>query len=172
MTQEQSLPQDPAQPQQSPRPAAMLMIATYVVGAVGAFIGFATLQSKPPSLTWAVLLAVGAAGVLSFVRHSILHRSDAARMGWTSVGRNNFQIEVGLANLAWGVVALLAALLGWGLRAEATTLLVFGCYLAGVSLMLVTTPSADRTRPWRQVVGMGAYAVVLLWLGFAGMAAS
>ncbi|MFM2437510.1 MAG: hypothetical protein RLZ55_321 [Actinomycetota bacterium] len=162
---------DQRQPQVSPRPAAILMYATYLVGGVGAFIGFATLQSDPPSLSWAALLAVGAAGLLSFVRHSIMHKSDAARMGWTTPGRNNFQIEVGLANLAWGIVAILAVVLNWGIRAEAATFLVFGCYLASVAVMLLSTPSPERTRPWRQVAGMGAFAIVLLWLGFAGMAA-
>lgn len=158
--------------QVSPRPAVWLMIATYVVGGVGAFIGFATLSSDPPSLSVAALLAVGAAGLLSFVRHSIFHASDAARMGWGIGRRNNFQIEVGLANLAWGLLAILAVVLKWGLAAEAASFLVFGLYLAAVAIMLVTAPSQDRTRPWRQVAGMGAFAAVLLWLGFAGMAAA
>lgn len=156
----------------SPAPAKWLMIATYAAGAVGIFLGFWGLGSTPPSLTWAALLAVGVSGVLSWVRHSIFHASDAARMGWGIGRRNNFQIEVGLANLAWGLVAILAVALRWGLRAEAASLLVFGFYLGAVSIMLVATPSRDRTRPWGQVVAMGAYAVTLLWLGFAGMSAA
>lgn len=83
-----------------PRAARLLMIATYIAGMVGLFIGFFTVSNDPPSLTWAVLLVVGGAGGLSFVRHSLFHRSDAARIGWTSEGRNNFQIEVGIANFA------------------------------------------------------------------------
>ncbi len=156
----------------SPRPATYLMLATYVVGAVGIFIGFGELNQDPPSLSIGALLAVGAAGLLSFVRHSIFHASDAARMGWGIGVKNNFQIEVGLANLAWGVVAILAVLFSWGLAVEAATFLVFGSYLASVAVMLLATPAPERTRPWSQVAGMGTFAVVLLWLGFAGMAAA
>lgn len=156
----------------SRKPALWLMIATYIVGGVGAFIGFYTLSQDPPTLSIAALLAVGAGGVLSFLRHSIFHASDAARMGWEMGRRNNFQIEVGLANLAWGLLAILSVVLRWGLMAEAASFLVFGLYLAAVAIMLLATPSGERTRPWRQVAAMGSFAVVLLWLGFAGMAAA
>lgn len=156
----------------NPRIAMWLMVATYVVGAGGAFIGFATLNQNPPSLAVATLLAVGAGGIISFVRHSIFHHSDAVRMRWQMSGRNNFQIEVGLANLAWGLLGVLAVVLKWGLAVQAASFLVFGFYLGAVTVMLLTTPSHDRTRPWAQVIGMGAFAVVLMWLGFAGMAAA
>lgn len=156
----------------SPTVALWLMVATYIAGGVGAFIGFYTLSQDPPSLSIAALLAVGAAGLLSFLRHSVFHASDAARLGWGIGRRNNFQIEVGLANLAWGLLAILAVALQWGLVAEAASFLVFGLYLAAVAIMLMSTPAREQTRPWRSVIGMVAFAVVLLWLGFAGMAAA
>ena len=44
----------------------------------------------------------------AFVRHAVLHRSDAARMGWDLGRRNNFQIEVGMASgLAYFAIAAL-----------------------------------------------------------------
>ncbi|MCB0916461.1 MAG: hypothetical protein KDC23_12275 [Actinobacteria bacterium] len=156
----------------SPRPALYLMIATYVVGGVGIFLGFRELSADPPSLSVATLLAVGGAGILSFVRHSIFHESDAARLGWGIGRRNNFQIEVGLANLAWGLLAILAVVLDWGLAVQASSFLVFGFYITSVGIMLLLTPSDDRTRPWRQVVLMWAFGIMLLWIGFAGMAAA
>ena len=67
----------------STRPANVLMAVTYAVGALGIGIAFSTLGDDPPSLTWAALLAVGAGGILSFVRHALFHRADAERMGWT-----------------------------------------------------------------------------------------
>ncbi len=161
-----------AEPGPSTRPAVLLMIATYVAGAVGIFIAFSELNQDPPSLTFGALLAVGVSGMLSFVRHSIFHASDAARMGWGIGRRNNFQIEVGLANLAWGLLAILAVVLDWGIVVEAASFLVFGFYLGAVALMLLFTPTDERTRPWRQVAAMGAFAVMLLWVGFAGMAAA
>ena len=51
---------------------------TYAVGAGGIGIAFSTIFDPDPDLRWAVLLAVGLAGILSFVRHSLLHRADAA----------------------------------------------------------------------------------------------
>ena len=165
-------PHSPAPP--DTRPATALMAATYALGAVGAFIGYTTLSADPPSLTWAALLAVGGGGLLSFVRHSLFFRSDAARMGWQSGSgqRNNFQIEVGLANLAWGLLAVLAVVFGWGLAVESAAFLTFGFYLAAVAVMLLTTPHGERTRPWRQVIAMGLFAAVLIHLGVLGMAAS
>ena len=54
------------------------------------------------------LWSVGALGVAAFVRHAVLHRSDAARMGWDLGRRNNFQIEVGMASgLAYFAIAAL-----------------------------------------------------------------
>ena len=69
-------------------------------------------------------------------------------MHWDLGVRNNFQIEVGLANLAWGLVAILAVLLDWGLAAEATTFLIFGIYLLGVVGMQVVSPWRKTSLHW------------------------
>ena len=42
----------------------------------------------------------------SSVQHAVLHRSEAVHMGWGHGDRNNFQIEVCFAILAWGVAAI------------------------------------------------------------------
>lgn len=147
------------------------MFATYIAGAVGLFIGFATVSADPPSLTWAVLLVVVAGGGLSFVRHSIFHRSDAARMGWTSPGRNNFQIEVGIANLAWAAVGLLAIILGWGITVQAATLLTFGIYLAGSATMLLLSSAEHRSRSLGPVIAMALFGLMQIVLGFLGISA-
>lgn len=156
----------------SPRAAQILMAATYLAGAVGLGIGFATVNADPPSLTWAVLLVVVGAGGLSFIRHSIFHASDAARIGWVTPGRNNFQIEVGIANFAWAAVALLAVVMGWGLKVESATLLTFGIYLAGSATMLLLGGSQQRSRSLGPVIGMAAFGVMQIVLGLQGMAAA
>ncbi len=153
-----------------PRPSLIVMIATYVVGGVGVFIGFATINSTPPSLTWATLLAVGGSGVLSFVRHSLMHRSDAARMGWDYGKRNNFQIEVGLANLAWGLVAFLVVALDAGLAAQGTVLAVFGCYLTSVAVMNFVAPGGQR-RSIGPGIAITVYGLCLVYLGVMGLTA-
>lgn len=153
------------------RPAKLLMAATYLAGAIGLFIGFSTINADPPSLTWAVLLVVVAGGGLSFVRHSLFPGSDAVRLGWTSERRNNFQIEVGIANFAWAAVALLAVVLDWGLQVQAATLLTFGIYLAGSATMLLLSSSDDRSRSLGPVLGMAAFGVMQIVLGVMGMSA-
>ena len=113
------------------------MAATYALAAPGIAIGMYTVFLDPPSLTWAALLTVGAGGILSFFRHAVFHRSDAARMGWDYGATNAFQIETGLANLAWGLVAILAVILGWGIVVEGSAFLVFGLYMIGAAIAQV-----------------------------------
>ena len=147
------------------------MIATYVVGGIGLMIGFVTVNQTPRELTLTCLLSVGAVGVLSFVRHGLLHRSDAARMGWDYGTRNNFQIEVGIANLAWGVIAILAVALDWGLAVEAALLLTLGAYMVGVALFKLFVPG-DKGLNVGAVIGATSFGGALLYLGIAGMSAA
>lgn len=158
---------------EDPKISAVLMALTYLVGTVGVAIGLSTVHDDPPTLSLACLLAVGGGGVLSWVRHSIFHRSDAIRMGWDLGARNAFQIEVGLANLAWGLLAILAVVLDWGLVAEAASMLVFGCYLASVAVMVVLGPKDEAAkRAWAPIIGMTIFATLLLVVGFQGMSAA
>lgn len=160
-----------APPAVDPRPSAWVMYATYAVSGVGIFVGFATVLADPPSLGLATLLAVGGGGLLSFVRHSLLHRSDAARMGWDYGRRNNFQIEVGLANLAWGIVAILSVVLGWGLAVQSATWLTMGLYLMSVTVMQVVAPGGQR-RSVGPMIAIASFAILLLVIGGLGMSAA
>jgi hypothetical protein len=153
-----------------PRISQVIMILTYATGGVGMAIGYSTINDSPPSLSLCVLLAVGASGVLSFLRHSVFHRSDAVRMKWDMGRRNNFQIETGIANLAFGLLAIFAVALDWGIAAEAASLLVFGFYLDVVALMLIVSPGENR-RSLPLVGVMAAYGIAMTVLGFMGMAA-
>lgn len=154
------------------RPARVLMIATYAVGAAGLALGFSSVGGDDPDLGLAALLAVGGGGLLSFVRHALFHRADAARMGWTSERTNAFQVEVGLANLAWGAYAVFAVLLGWGLAAESAGFLVFGLYMAAVAVFEVLNAGGENRRPWSQVIPSAAFGMLLLAVGLTGMNAA
>lgn len=147
------------------------MVATYVVGAVGVFVGFKGLTNDPPSLRWGTLLAVGLGGVLSFVRHSLLHRSDAVRMGWDLGRRNNFQIEVGLANLAWGLVAIIVVALNLTIATQAAMCLTMGVYLFSVFVMQLLFPGGQR-RSIGPLIGIGAFGAALIIMGGMGLAAA
>lgn len=154
-----------------PKSSRLVMISTYLIGGIGLAIGFGTVRQTPAELSLACLLSVGAVGVLSFVRHSLMHRSDAARMGWDYGVRNNFQIEVGIANLAWGIVAILAVILGWGLAVESSLVLTLGIYITSVALMKAFI-SGGQSRQLGPILGASAFGLALLYLGILGMAAA
>ena len=134
----------------NPRPAALLMALGYAAGAVGLALGFSRLGDGGAEAVEPVcLFAVGVLGVVSFIRHSVFHRSDAARMKWDMGRTNNFQIEVGMANLAWGIVGLAAVAWDWGVAAQAAVTGVFGLYLLLAALLhagiLVGGPADGRS---------------------------
>lgn len=144
------------------------MIATYVVAGSGLAIGMWALSaSSPPSLSLAALLAIGGGGILSFFRHAVFHRSDAVRMGWDYGRTNAFQIETGIANLAWGLVAVLAVVFAWGLAVEAATFLVFGVYMIGAAVAQVI-----YKRGIPMAVLSLAFGAMLAYVGLAGLAAA
>ena len=156
---------------QQTKAAGFLMGLTYAAGALGIGLAFSTLSSATPDLRWGCLFAVGVAGVLSYVRHSIMHRGDAARMGWDMGRTNPFQIEVGLANLAWGILAIVAVALSWGLAVYSACFLVFGFYMAGVTGFKALWASKGHPEEWRAVVPAGVFAALLIVIGAGGMSA-
>lgn len=151
--------------------AGFLMGLTYAVGALGIGLGVGTAFSSTPDLRWACFFAVGLAGILSFVRHALLNRGDAARMGWDNGEMNPFQVEVGLANLAWGVLAVVAVALSWGLAVYAACFLVFGFYMAFVAVFKAIRSASGRRHEWRTVVPAGSFAALLIVIGAAAMSA-
>jgi hypothetical protein len=119
-----------------PRISSWLMVFSYLLCGVGFAIGFSQIgDGGAEAIGPVAVLSVGALGIVSFVRHSIFHRSDAARMKWDYGRTNNFQIEAGFANLAWGLVAIAAVIWGWGVAAEAAVTGVFGIYLLGAGIL-------------------------------------
>ena len=92
-------------------------------------------------------------------------------MGWDLGRRNNFQIEAGIANLAWGVLAILAVALDWGLRTEAASFLVSGFYMLGVAAMIATGPGKGAARLWKNVAIIAIFGIALTVLGSQGMSA-
>lgn len=157
----------------SPVPATVVMWASYAIAGCGLVVAgqaaTATEALKPVTL-W----AVGALGVLSFVRHALLHRSDAVRMGWDLGRRNNFQIEVGMANLAWGLAALGAIAFDWGTNAQAAITLVFAMYLFQAFVlhaMAARDGSKDRhgMKAWGPTLATLAIAVMLGYFAIAAL---
>ena len=153
-----------------PRISKVLMQVTWLVGGIGLFFGMNALFNDQiaSAVQWVALWSVGGVGLLSFVRHAVFHRSDAVRMDWDLGKRNDFQIEVGFANLAWGVVAVVASLLNWGIMVLGCLILVFGIYMVQAAMLHLLESARSPKRPWTasQFVNV-AFAVVLLWFAFA-----
>jgi hypothetical protein len=124
--------------------AWVLHILELVAGVLGLGMGFSRLPDAASALAVATPTAVGLVGLLAFLRHFVFHESDAKRLGWES-GRPEFQYEVGFANLAFALVALLAYFGGWGIGAQAAVLLGFGLYLLQAALL----------HTWQSVRGEG-----------------
>lgn len=151
--------------------AGFTMALTYAFGALGIGLAFSTAFQPDPDLRWGCLFAVGVAGILSFVRHSLMHRGDAARMGWDTGATNPFQIEVGLANLAWGVLAVVAVVLSWGLAVYSACFLVFGFYMAFVTAFKAIRAGSGHPGEWRTVIPAATFAALLIIIGAAGFSA-
>ena len=106
-----------------------LMTLTYVLGGAGIALGIYGLTEGggPTAVHYALPLAVGAVGVLSMVRHGVFHVSDARRTGVDS--DPFYMIELGFANGAIGVLALLAFFGSWGVASEVALMLTYALYL-------------------------------------------
>ena len=113
----------------------IVAFARYAAGGLGLYIGLSHLSSN---LTYAVaitsLLSVGAVGVLSFVSHVLLHAQDAKRIGF-STKNVDFQFEVGFANLALGVTAIISYCAHWGLAANTALILAYALYLSQAGIL-------------------------------------
>lgn len=100
-------------------------------------------------LGWLLLLAVGVTGIYTFAMHVFFPAQSAAEIGWAV---SPFQYEVGIANLAVGVVALLAFWSGFGFRlaASLTAAIWYGGDAAGHIQQMVEAHnfSPGNAGPW------------------------
>ncbi len=157
--------------------ASLLMGATMAVSTIGIFIGiFFLFISIDIAVRIAAAILVGIVGIISFVRHSVYYESDQIRMGWRQE-RKEFQLEVGYANLAIGIWALVAAVFNWGL-ACGVVLAIYATYLFCAFLLhLIEAHSwedlhipAHRSRAIRSAVSTGFFVFVLAGSAFIAFA--
>src|ERR687896_1780527 len=114
--------------------AWVLHILELIAGIFGVGVGISRLPDAASALGVVTPTAVGLVGLLAFFRHFVFHESDAKRLGWESTGPE-FQYEVGFANLAFALVALLAYFGGWAVAAPVAVVLCYGgCFLPAAPL--------------------------------------
>jgi hypothetical protein len=159
------------------REASFLMGATMAVSMFGIFIGIFFLFINPDlSIRVAAAVLVGVVGIISFLRHSVYYLSDQQRMGWRQ-DHPEFQLEVGYANLALGIWALVAAVSGWILVCG-VMLAAYATYLFCALLLHLTEARAweelhipaHRSRAIRSVISTGFFVLVLAGFAVAAFA--
>jgi hypothetical protein len=85
-------------------------------------------------------------GVLSWVRHVLTWKEDAARLDAADQPTPFFQWEVGFANGAFALAGLLAVAFDWGVGAMAAVVLGYAMYLLQAGL-LNGRPLLQRPEP-------------------------
>jgi len=145
------------------------------VSMIGIFIGIFFLFANPDmAVRIGAAVLVGVVGIISFIRHSVYYQSDQIRMGWRQE-HPEFQLEVGYANLALGIWALVAAFFSWGLVCG-VMLAAYATYLFCALLLHLSEAHCwedlhipeHRIRAIRSVVSTGFFVLVLI--GFAMVA--
>lgn len=152
-----------------PRASDALMQVTYLLGGAGIALGIYGLISGggPKGLHWAVALMVGAVGIVSMVRHSVFHVSDARRAGVES--DPFYMIELGFANGAIGLIALIAFFASWGTGAEVAVTLTYASYL-GLALALFLYRRREKGMDGGTIFGASMWflqVAFMFWLAIA-----
>ena len=156
-----------------PKASKILMQLTWIVGGIGLWNGFNSISSGDveSATQWVSAWAVGGVGLLSFVRHAVFHRSDALRMGWDYGERNDFQLEVGFANLAWGAVAITGMYQRWDTQTLGAIVLLVGIYMLQAAVLHLLELKEAKNPRYGSKLASTAYAVCMLWFGIKSLSA-
>jgi hypothetical protein len=153
----------------------IISIVRYCFIGVGVFLGYYMfLQWRDARVALEVILITCVAfnGIISFISHVIFHKSDAERLGLESANPG-FQFEVGFANLAFGLAALLAVLGAWGVIANTILLVGYSLYvLQSVILHLSRYIRGEKRSPgylWGSIVFGAVYVGNMLFFVIAAI---
>lgn len=114
--------------------AWVISILRIIIVTIGIFFGFYKLPDAKAALEIVAVTTVGIVGILSFASHVIFYKSDAKRLGWET-DRPDWQFEVGFANLAIGLVTLIAYFSNWGAAALSALVLAYAFYLLMAAIL-------------------------------------
>lgn len=150
--------------------ARLLMILTYVAGAVGIALAFFEIgDDSKLALTYLTIAYAVVMGLLSWVRHVLAWKEDAARLD-VDQPAPFFQWEVGFANGAFAVAGLLAVVFDWGVGAMAAVVLGYAMYLLQAALLngrrYFSGQSRTPARLWGSLVGNGVLAIMVVVVAF------
>ncbi len=152
--------------------AWVLHILELSAGIFGVGVGISRLPDATSALEVVTPTAVGLVGLLAFVRHFVFHQSDAKRLGWQS-NRPEFQYEVGFANLAFAVVALLVYFGEWPVGAQVAVVLGYGLYILQAALLhawqSVRSTQGGLRRLLQSALPALAFSLLMIYLAISGM---
>lgn len=141
----------------------LMLYLRYGLGGLGLYYAFAQLHTDTAhAVALGSLFAVGLVGVLSFISHALLHEGDAKMIGFSSK-TPSFQYEVGFANLAFGVTAIISYFQDWSQQTNAALLLAYGLYLAQAGILHLITARTTKKMRHENLVR------ALLTFAFSGM---
>ena len=154
--------------------ATIIARIRYCIIAVGVFVGF--YYYFAPNIRTAVgivtLTCVGLIGILSFFSHVVFHDSDARRLG-IDPSQPTFQFEVGFANLAIGLMALVVFFANWGTIPQGVILGCYSLYLFQAVILhirrYVTGEHRTATYLWFSIILSAVYVGIMMFFAVAGI---
>jgi hypothetical protein len=154
----------------------LVVFVRYAAGGGGLYIGLSQLHSDlPHAVAIACLGAVGVVGTLSFVTHVLLHEQDAKRIGFETK-TVSFQYEVGFANLAFGITAIISYFGNWGLQVNTALILAYAIYLFQAGVLHTAKSLAGKKKDMTHLVRGGlitfAFSGAMLYVAFRSVTSS
>ena len=148
----------------SSRAGNALLWAAYVAAAAGLLLALNE-RSAVAGLRWVALFAVGIMSLIVFVRRVVLARAGA--------GGDDGHIQIALAHLAWGLVALAMILRQSSAAGLIAVALVFAVYLALSASwrLIVLMQPREPARTTGDMVGVATVGVIAAAIAWFAMAA-
>jgi hypothetical protein len=153
----------------------VLLGIRYIVifaGLFAAYFFYFQWHDARPASEIVLFTCVGINGLLAFIAHTLLHKSDAERLGMEAANPG-FQYEVGFANLAFGATAILAFLGHWGVIANTVLIFGFSLYILQAVILHLSRFVSGEKRSSSYFVGSvlanGLYAANMIFFAVAAM---
>ncbi len=148
----------------------MLVILRYLIVFFSVFFGFYYLTQPELALKIVTFGMVGLVGIISFVTHVPFHKKDAERLGWKT-DRPDWQFEVGFANLAFGLSAIMATLCPLGTAGMVVVLIGYAVYLLQAAILhgyrTLTTKPIQTRRFLRSSLLTVVYVILMFYFAIA-----
>ena len=90
-------------------------------------------------------------------------------MGWDYGQRNDFQLEVGFANLAWGVVAIVGIFQAWDTQTLGVLVLLVGIYMLQAAVLHLLELKEVKNPRYGSKLANLAYAICTFWFAIKAL---